>query len=227
MAFGLLPAAVAFIVLAVVLTAFGVTLPRVTDWLTPFADNWAGGLRVLLRVSLGVVLFGGASAVAILTFTALTLAIGDPFYARIHEAAEAECGPPAPTYGVSMWRAVAAGLRLVLLGLLVAVAVALIGLIPVVGAPLAAVLGIALTGNLLARELMGRSFDAHGLSDEARFAVTRTGRLRVLGFGVATQLCFLVPLGAIVTMPAAVTGATYLARDLAGRGRESRDDGHS
>ena len=42
----------------------------------------------------------------------------------------------------------------------------------------------------------------------------RGRRARILGFGVATQLCFLVPLGAIITMPAAVAGATVLARSL-------------
>jgi CysZ protein len=36
----------------------------------------------------------------------------------------------------------------------------------------------------------------------------------VLGFGVAVQLCFLVPGGAIVVMPAAVAAATHLTRDL-------------
>jgi CysZ protein len=34
----------------------------------------------------------------------------------------------------------------------------------------------------------------------------------MLGFGVATQLCFMVPLGAVATMPAAVAGATLLGR---------------
>ena len=42
----------------------------------------------------------------------------------------------------------------------------------------------------------------------------RRHRARVLGFGVATQLCFLVPLGAVATMPAAVAGSTLLARSL-------------
>jgi CysZ protein len=35
----------------------------------------------------------------------------------------------------------------------------------------------------------------------------------VLGFGVATQLWFLVPLGGVLVMPAAVAGATILARE--------------
>jgi CysZ protein len=45
----------------------------------------------------------------------------------------------------------------------------------------------------------------------------RAHRARVLGFGVATQLCFLVPLGAVATMPAAVAGSTLLAHSLFGR----------
>jgi len=43
------------------------------------------------------------------------------------------------------------------------------------------------------------------------------GRARTLGFGIATQLCFMVPLGAIITMPAAVAGSTILARALTER----------
>ena len=37
-------------------------------------------------------------------------------------------------------------------------------------------------------------------------------RALTLGFGVATWLLFLVPLGAIIVMPAAVAGATMLSR---------------
>ena len=42
----------------------------------------------------------------------------------------------------------------------------------------------------------------------------RGNRARVLGFGVATQLCFLIPGGAVAVMPAAVAGATSLARTM-------------
>ena len=37
-----------------------------------------------------------------------------------------------------------------------------------------------------------------------------------LGFGVAVFLCFLIPLGAILVMPAAVAGATLLSREALG-----------
>jgi CysZ protein len=84
----------------------------------------------------------------------------------------------------------------------------------VVGGVAGAVVGVVLTGWLLAGELASRPLAARGLDRRARGALLRAHRSRVLGFGVATQLCFLVPLGAVVTMPAAVAGATLLARSL-------------
>ena len=42
----------------------------------------------------------------------------------------------------------------------------------------------------------------------ARRKLMRRHLPRVLGFGVSTQLCFLVPLGAVAMMPAAVAGST-------------------
>jgi CysZ protein len=36
----------------------------------------------------------------------------------------------------------------------------------------------------------------------------------MLGFGVMVQLCFLVPFGAVLMMPAAVVGSTMLAREV-------------
>jgi CysZ protein len=41
----------------------------------------------------------------------------------------------------------------------------------------------------------------------------RASRASVLGFGLASYLLFLVPFAAVVVMPAAVAGATMLARD--------------
>lgn len=217
MALGLVPAAISFVVLAAALTAWGVSLPRVVDWSTHFADGWAGWLQTLLRVTLGVVFFGAAAALAVVTFTALTLIIGDPFYERIHRETEAELGPPLPDGSVSLWRAVAGGIGIFLRGIGVALIVAVLGFVPAVGGVLAAVVGVVLTGNLLARELLARPFDARGFDDARRAQVLGRGRWLVLGFGIATQLCFLVPLGAVVTMPAAVAGATMLSRQLIDR----------
>ena len=68
--------------------------------------------------------------------------------------------------------------------------------------------------SLLADELTSRALVARGLDAAARRALRKDNRARVLGFGVATQLCFLVPLGAVLAMPAAVAGSTVLARTL-------------
>ncbi|WP_350347590.1 EI24 domain-containing protein [Agromyces sp. G08B096] len=214
MLLGLVPAAIAFVLLATALVVLGVNLPGLVDWATPFADDWVEVWRDLFRISVAVVAFGGAAVLAAVTFTALTLVIGDPFYERIWRAVEEDLGGGVPESGGGFWRAVVDGLALVALGLIAAAAVALVGLIPVVGGVIGAVLGVVLTGRLLARELITRAFEARGLRPETRRALLRSRRWRVLGFGVATQLCFLVPLGAIVTMPAAVAGSTMLARQL-------------
>ena len=91
---------------------------------------------------------------------------------------------------------------------------ALIGLVPVVGGVLGTVFAVLLTGWLLADELTSRALTARGMVPAARRRLMRRHRARMVGFGVATQLCFLVPLGAVATMPAAVAGATLLARSL-------------
>ena len=94
------------------------------------------------------------------------------------------------------------------------VGVLLVGFLPVVGPLVGAVLGLLVSGRLLASELLTRPLEARGIDRDARRALLRRTAAAVLGFGVATQLCFLIPLGAIVVMPAAVVGATGLARDL-------------
>jgi CysZ protein len=78
----------------------------------------------------------------------------------------------------------------------------------------APVLGILLSGRLLAMELSSRAFEARGIPSTDRRRLLRGHRAKLLGFGVATQLCFMVPLGAVLTMPAAVAGSTILARSV-------------
>ncbi|MGW8483213.1 EI24 domain-containing protein [Microbacterium sp. NPDC055903] len=216
MALGLLPAAIAFLALAAALVPLGLSLGALTDWATPFADGWVSPWRELFRVGIGIVVFIAALALAASVFTALTLTIGDPFYQRIWRGVERSLGEE-PTGEAGFWTTVGEGIRLVVLGVLVALLTLVIGFIPVVGGLLASVTGVVLTGRLLARELTGRAFEARGLSTFTRSELLGAGRARVLGFGVATQLCFLVPLGAVITMPAAVAGSTLLARGLAER----------
>ncbi|MGR2753328.1 EI24 domain-containing protein [Agromyces arachidis] len=214
MLLGLVPAAIVFAGLVWGLVALGVGLPGLVDWATPFADGWDSFLQGAFRALVAVVVFAGAAVLAFVTFTALTLIVGDPFYERIWKAVEGHLGGDAPGEGPSFWSGVRGGLVLLLQGALSALAVAAVGFVPVVGSVLAAVLGAVLTGRILARELSARALDARGLTGAERRALYRRHRWRLLGFGVATQLCFLIPLGAIATMPAAVAGATMLARSM-------------
>ncbi|MFH8249586.1 EI24 domain-containing protein [Microbacterium sp. B2969] len=214
MLLGLVPAAIVGLFFVAALTALGFALPGLTSGATPFADGWVPFWRDFLRFGVGAALFGGALFVAIVSFTALTLVVGDPFYERISRTVERDLGGPVPDVDYPFWRSVVDGLSLIGRGILVALLAALLGFIPVVGGFVGAATGVVLTGWLLADELTSRALTARGLTRAQRRALVRGRRTRALGFGVATQLFFLIPLGAIVVMPAAVAGSTELARSL-------------
>jgi CysZ protein len=216
MALGLVPAVIAWVVLLAAIIPLLIWLGPITDWMTPFADRWTEPWQGLVRFGLGAVILVAALALSAAVFTALTLTIGDPFYQRIWRGVERSLGNE-PTGESGFWSTLGEGLRLVLMGLLVALLTLLIGFIPVIGGVAASITGVLLNGRVLARELTGRAFDARGLVGHSRSGMLRAGRARVIGFGVATQLCFLVPFGAIVAMPAAVAGSTLLAHDLVRR----------
>lgn len=214
MLLGLVPAAI----VAAGLVAVGVLIigggEGFVGWLTPFADPWDPTLRTLFRVALALGLLAGFIVVAAFGFTALTLILGDWFYERIWRAVEQQLGGLDEISEPGFWRGVADSLRLIVPAALSALLAAAAGLVPLVGAALGAVLGVVLSGRILARELMARPMDARAIPHPERKALIRARRARVLGFGVAVQLCFLVPGGAIVVMAPAVAGATHLVRDL-------------
>lgn len=214
MALGLLPALLALVVLVAAILPLALNMTSIATWATPFADGWDDPWRAALRLVVGAALMVAAVALASAVFTALTLTIGDPFYQRIWFAVEKDLGDPPPADGGGFWTTVGEGLRLVVLGILIAIVVLLAGFLPLVGGVVGPVLGVILSGRLLARELTGRAFDARDLSPADRAALFAGSRARVLGFGVATQLCFLIPGGAIAVMPAAVAGSTVLARTM-------------
>ncbi|WP_026059686.1 EI24 domain-containing protein [Microbacterium yannicii] len=214
MALGLLPAAIVGVLFLSGLIALGTFLPGITEAVTPFAEGWPSVWATVIRIAVGTALLGGALVLVAVSFTALTLLIGEPFYDRIWKAVEADAGDPAIDADYGFWRSIGDTVALVAKGIGVALLAALIGLIPVVGGVLSTVTAVLLTGLVLADELSSRALTARGLAPAVRRGLMRRHRARMLGFGVATQLCFLVPLGAVATMPAAVAGSTLLARSL-------------
>lgn len=214
MLLGMVPAAIVFTVLATLVVVLVLHAGALAAWLTPFADDWSDGVQGLFRGLVGLLLVVAALAGAVLSFTGLTLVVGEPFYERIWRATEEMLGGPVPASDLGLGRAVRDGLALVLLGLATAVGVLVLGFVPLIGSVAGLVIGFVVAGRALAGELLSRPLEARGLDRRARAALLRPHRGRVLGFGAATQLFFLIPLGAIAVMPAAVAGATMLARDL-------------
>ncbi|WP_246093587.1 EI24 domain-containing protein [Microbacterium kyungheense] len=214
MLLGLVPAVIVALVLLGGLITLAAFLPGLTDALTPFADGWPSVWATVIRITIGTALVGAALVLVAISFTALTLLIGEPFYERTWRAVEADHGDDRLDAAYGFWRSVGDALSLFGRGILIALLALVLGFIPVVGGVVSAVVGVTLTGWVVADELSSRALSARGLDATARRALRRGHRARVLGFGVATQLCFLVPLGAVASMPAAVAGSTLLARSL-------------
>jgi CysZ protein len=218
LALGLLPALIAGVLYAVALGVLIDFLPRLSAGATWFADGWAAGWRDLIRVLAGIGVAGVAVLLGILTFTAVTLLIGDPFYERISELVEDQFGGVPDAVEVGFWRSLARSLvdsvRLIGLSILVGIPLFLLGLLPFVGQTVIPVLGGAIGGWLLAVELTGVPFQRRGQRLRHRRKALRAQLPLTLGFGVAVFLCFLLPLGAILLMPAAIAGATLLSRKV-------------
>jgi CysZ protein len=217
---GLLPAVIAGLLYAAVLGVLIDFLPRLSRDVTWFADGWATGWRELTQVLAGAGLLGVAALLGILSFTAVTLLIGDPFYERISELVEDRFGGVPDEVEVGFWRSLARSLadslRLIALSVLIGIPLFLLGFLPVVGQTVIPVIGGAIGGWLLAVELTGVPFQRRGLRLADRRARLKGQRMLTLGFGVAVFCCFLIPLGAILLMPAAVAGATLLSRAVLG-----------
>lgn len=223
MLLGALPAVIVGLVFLAVLAGLVIEMPAIVVALTPFAGGWSEFARESLRAIAQVALFLLSGVLLVLTYTAVTLAVGDPFYERIARRVEERTGTPLPEHDepllAGVGRAIREGLRLFLAGVVLAVALFLIGLIPVAGPVLAVVLGALIGGRLLATELTGYAFQARGRTLTDRRRILGSRRARVTAFGAVTYLLFLVPFAAVVVMPAAVAGATLLAREALGEER--------
>ena len=206
MLLGMVPALIVFLLL---LAAFLVLLWKVDDLV-----DWATTPRTVLRIGLMLAVLSAAVFLFAAMFVALTLAVGDPFYERIWRATEGMLGGPVPNRDIGTLRSVGDSLVFAGISMIAGAGVLLVGFLPVVGPILGVVVGLLVSGRLLASELVARPLEARGLDRAARKELLSRNRGGMLGFGVATQAFFLIPFGAIVVMPAAVVGATGLARDL-------------
>ena len=212
---GVLPALIVGLVFAVTIVVLGMNFDGLVDLATPFARGWE--FEPLVRIVAGLSIVAISVIILVYTYVAITLAIGAPFYERIWRSVESRLGD-APAERIEgfwrpLWRGFGNGIGLFAATLLASILVLALGFIPIAGQLIAPVLGALFGGWFLTLELTGYACDARGLRLRDRRRLLGVRRSRTLGFGVATYLLFLVPLAVIFVMPAAVAGATLLARD--------------
>ena len=219
MLLGAIPALITSVLLLSGLIVLIVNIGDLSAGVVGFAADWNEVLRTSMQVAAGVLIVALAAWLAVLLFVSLTMIIGDPFYEAINRRVEAEYGP-VPEDGRGFWagigHSIGDALRLLAITVPVGIVLFAIGFIPVVGAFLALVLGAVVGGWFLAIEVMAYPFNRRSIRYAQYRKLMAKRRSTTFGFGLATFLLFLIPLGAVLVMPAAVAGGTLLARDTLG-----------
>ncbi|GAA1434697.1 EI24 domain-containing protein [Streptomyces thermospinosisporus] len=228
--FGLLPGLITLVLYAAALVALALWGEDLVTWATPFADDWPSPWAGLFRGFLTVVLFALGLLLSVLTFTAVTLLIGQPFYENLSEKVDEDVSPDghAPESGLPLWRelwiSARDSLRIVLRALVWAVLLFALGFIPVAGQTVVPVIGFFVTGFFLTEELTAIALQRRRVELRDRLALLRSRKTLVWGFGTPLGLAFLVPFVAVFLMPGAVAGATLMARELLGEEIAEEDD---
>ena len=223
--FGLLPGLIALVLYLAAIVALGLFVGDIVAWATPFADHWASPWPGVLRGFLDVLLMVLCLFLAVITFTALTLVVGQPFYQALAEhvdRSESSGGVP-PGQDLSVIRLIGDGIALVLRAAVWGVLLFAAGFLPVVGQTVVPVLGIGVTGFFLVHELTTFAMQRRGIDLRRQLKLLRARRMLVWGFGIPLALAFLVPFVAVLLMPGAVAGATLLTRELCGEGVSARN----
>jgi uncharacterized protein involved in cysteine biosynthesis len=215
--FGLIPALIVVAVYAAALVVLGVYLADIVRAVSPFAGHWSHGLRDTARAVIGILLFGAAVMVAIVTFTGVALVVGEPFYEGISGRVEESAGGLPAETDVPFWRQVLRGMGdAIVVGLmtgLLAVLFFALGFLPVVGQTVVPVVAACVSGYFLTFELTSIALERRGVRRRQRLALLRRNRALAVGFGASVFVVFLIPLAAVFAMPGAVAGGTLLARE--------------
>ncbi|MFE1776902.1 EI24 domain-containing protein [Streptomyces sp. NPDC059008] len=216
--FGLIPALIALVLYAGVLTALAIWSGDIAAWATPFADDWGSPWQGLLRGVFVALLFAGGLMLSVLTFTAVTLLIGDPFYESLSEKVEESEGDCPPGTDRPLWQEIWIALRDSVHVLLRAagfgILLFLLGFVPFIGQTVIPAIGFCVSGFFLAVELTSVAMQRRNIPVRERLRMLRGRKALAVGFGTPLVLLFLIPFIAVALMPGAVAGATLLVRDL-------------
>ncbi|MFJ5259525.1 EI24 domain-containing protein [Streptomyces sp. NPDC088387] len=220
--FGLLPGLVTLVLYAAALVGLALWGEDFVTWATPFADDWSSPWAGLFRGFLTAVLFALGLLLAVLTFTAVTLLVGQPFYENLSEQVDRDVSPDgtAPESGLPLWRelwiSARDSLRVLVRAAVWGVLLFGLGFLPFVGQTVVPVIGFFVTGFFLTEELTSVALQRRGVVLRDRLAMLRLRKRLVWGFGAPLALSFVIPFVAVFLMPGAVAGATLMARDLLG-----------
>ncbi|MEU7255860.1 EI24 domain-containing protein [Streptomyces rimosus] len=226
--FGLIPALITLVLYAAALGALAFYAGDLAAWATPFADGWGSPWQGLLRGLFVALLFAGGLLLSVLTFTAVTLLVGDPFYEALAEQVEKSEGGGPPDPGLPLWRELWISLKDSVHVLVRAagfgVLFFVLGFLPVVGQTVVPAIGFCVSGFFLTVELTSVAMQRRGIPVRERLRMLRGRKGLAVGFGTPLVLAFLVPFVAVFLMPGAVAGATLLVRDLTGDGGAAEEE---
>ncbi len=215
--FGLVPGLIALALYLAAIVALGFFVGDIVTWATPFADHWASPWPGVLRGFLDVLFMVLCLFLAVITFTALTLALGQPFYEALSARVEQSLSPGVamPESTLSAGRMIGDGILLVLRAAVWGAVLFAAGFLPVIGQTVVPVIGIGVTGFFLVQELTTVAMQRRGIDLRQQLRLLRSRRMLVWGFGIPLAVAFLVPFVAVFLMPGAVAGATMLTREAA------------
>lgn len=227
---GVLPALVTLVLFGAGFVLLIWRIDELAGWFTPFADQWSPPVRQSVRVLGGAAVLVSAGMLGVVSYTAVTLLLGGPFYERLSGTVETRldgavadrtAGPQAGPEAVSGWSGFWPGLRdsvvLVLASVACGVPLLVGGFLPLVGQTVVPVLAVTAGSWLLALELTGAPFQRRGMGLAQRRRALRERRLLTLGAAVPAYLLCAVPFAAALVMPVAVAAGTLLAREVLAR----------
>ncbi|MFN2496493.1 MAG: EI24 domain-containing protein [Pseudonocardiaceae bacterium] len=217
-AIGVAPALITMVLFGAGFVLLVLQLDELAHWLTPFAANWTAAARQSVQVLAGIAVLIAAGMVGTISYTAVTLLIGGPFYEHLSSTVENWLGGPPESAEPGGWTLLVRGLRdsilLITASLGCAVPLLVAGFVPLLGQTVVPVLAVVAGSWLLALEVVGVPLQRRGLRLRGRHRALRRRPLLTLGTTVPAYLLCVIPFAAVLVMPVAVVAGTLLAREV-------------
>ena len=192
-AIGVAPALITMVLFGAGFVLLVLQLDELAHWLTPFAANWTAAARQSMQVLAGIAVLIAAGMVGIISYTAVTLLIGGPFYEHLSSTVENRLGAAPTSAEPGGWTLLVRGLRdsilLITASLGCAVPLLVAGFVPLLGQTVVPVLAVGAGSWLLALEVVGVPLQRRGLRLRDRHCARAGGEVHAWTPGVNQTLC--------------------------------------